>query len=74
MRRGLGRAGQQREGHILRLLGMERLASLGRVGAVRMEVGQLEMDQAAVLEAHHDVTPLAYRGRLVVAHTDSVVC
>ena len=73
LRRGLGRPGQLREGHILRLLGMERLTTLGRVGAVRMEVGQLEMDRAAFLEAHHDVTPLAYCGRLVVAHTDSGV-
>lgn len=81
LRRGLGQAGQLREGQILRLLGLERLTALGRVGAVRVEVGRLELDQAAFLAAHHDVTLSAYRGRLVVTLTgggvsrwDGVVC
>ena len=74
LRRGLGRAGQLREGRILKLLGLERLTTLGRVGAVRVEVGQLELDQAAILAAHHDVTPSAYLDRLVLAHYWLVCC
>ena len=74
MRRGLGRAGQLREGRILKLLGLEQLTTLGRVGAVRVEVGRLELDQAAFLAAHHDVTPSAYLGRLVLAHYWLVCC
>lgn len=65
LRRGLGRAGQLTEGRILKLLGLERLTTLGRVGAVRVEVGRLELDQTAFLAAHNDVTPSAYLDRLV---------
>ena len=68
LRSGLGRTGQLREGRILKLLGLERLTALGRVGAVRVEVGRLELDQTAFLAAHKDVTPSAYLDRLVLAH------